>query len=436
MSSRLSVARGAAALATSQLIAPVLQAAQLVVVSRFVSPAELSDWVVPAVLLAGESLLLELGLHAVLARRPLLDDDQLARRWAATATAGHVIVLVLGAIVGAPWTALALAILPVAPLSAIAAVGRARLAHADRFARVARLELEAATAATSVVCALVAGIGVGALAAGAVVRASYLMLRVQSAPRHGIERTTARRREAHLVIASYAFVFIAGNADYALAIHLLPHSALGVYFVAFNIAAAPATRVGLAANRMIVARLGVQDPQRVAATLLVVGTIATAAVCAAAPLLPTLLGDAWRSAVEPVRVLASVVTAVIVGNGLRGIAIARRRDRRVLVGSSIAAGLTVLAVLTVGPSTATDLARTVAVAQLASLAPWVWALDRETRRAVATAVAWTTVISGGLLVAAWGDSALTIPLSVAAAILVLASHRSLARDAIRSFTAR
>ena len=381
MDARPSVTRGAFALTASQAIAPVFQAAQLAVVSRSVGPTQLGDWVIPAVVLAGEALLFELGLHAALARRPLRDDHALARRWAAVAVSLHGALVLFASLIGAPWTLLALTILPVAPLSALSAVGRARLAHGNAYTRVARIELEAAALGAFVACTLaIGGAGIWSLAASAVGRSAYLAARVARVQQAHESDGVARRREAHLIIISYVFVFVAGNVDYALAAGFLTGEQLGIYFIAFNVAAAPVTRVGLAANRVIVGRLGATDGKNVVTTLSILGSLGAAALCWCAPALPILLGEGWRAVVGPMRIFASVTGAVMVGNGVRGVAIALDRDRQVALASAAAALATIAAVLVRQPDDPGQLARAVAVAALVSFLAWCCALPPANRR--------------------------------------------------------
>ena len=437
MEARRSVARGSLALTASQFVAPLFQAVQLAVVSRAVGPSDLGEWVIPAVVLAGEALLFELGLHAALARRPLDDDRAIARRWAIGACIAHGAVVLIAAAVDAPWTALALAILPVAPLSALSAVGRARLAHGNAFARVARIELEAAALGAAVACALaVGGAGIWSLAVSAVGRSTYLAARVAAVPSHRRAGAVGRRREAHLIIVSYVFVFIAGNVDYALATRFLADAQLGIYFVAFNVAAAPVTRVGLAANRVIIARLGAHDSRRVISALSLMGALTAATLCWCAPALPAMLGERWRGVVDPIRIFGAVTGAVTVGNGVRGVAIALDRDRRVAIASAGAAFATIVAVLAWRPADPGALARAVAVASFVAFGAWLWALPAANRHELRSSLSWTFGSSLAGLVLAWDAPGWAAPALTVFTLVALVANRALVGQLVRSVTGR
>jgi PST family polysaccharide transporter len=320
--------------------AEVLALASTVILARLIPPAEFGRAVVALIVVAFAAVLTPQGFGSALVRMPTVERAHLESAVLLSLVAGglfELATLLLAPVVAAPifGDRIAELIQLTAPVWLFAAFGTVPLALLQRkmdFRRLGLIEVASlvAASATALSCAF-AGLDSGALVAGGIAGAGmssflYLAAGPRMLPRwHKGAAQEIARFGIPSTLSSLAYAGFR-NIDYAILGARLNPAQLGYYSRAYQIGVdyqGKITRVmmqvafsaysrttDLADMRELRQRIA-----RMHATLIfpLLGlVIATAPI-----LLPSLLGDGWKPAVTPTRILAMVgmTTALAAGTG-------------------------------------------------------------------------------------------------------------------------
>lgn len=333
---------GAAAIATL-----VSQLAQILVLARWLTPAEFGLAAAALAVITFLAGLSDLGLTNALVRHQGLAERAWASAWWATLVAGAGLACVLGVLSPGLERLLRLdglaALLIISawtlPLFGTASVFQARLQRNLRFRRLASGEILSAALSFAVTIAWVLWRpGPMALVAGQITLwltrfcALGLLSDLRPTPRFRVSDLRSLTSFGAFQMGERAVNTAAGNLDRLLVAALLGPAATGFYTMASQIALRPIALFGPFVVRTLLpllARLQSDAPRMAGAYVRAVSLLCfTAAIVSATlvgladPLLRTVLGAGWEPAVPALRALGLLGFLLVVGNALGNLTLA------------------------------------------------------------------------------------------------------------------
>lgn len=334
----------------SALVTLFSQLLQVVLLARWLSPAEFGVAAVALTITGFASGLADLGMTNALVHRESLEEKAWSSALWTAILAGGALGLALAALSGVAERLLNLAgLAPLLLLTAgalpffgAASIFQARLQRRLRFRRLAAGEMGAAALSLAVaVIWLLASPGPAAIVAGTaalfVARGLLLGLLSDLRPEARLRRADLRPLAAFgaFQMGERTLNHAAGNLDRVLVATLLGPVAAGYYAMAAQIALRPMALLGPFVARTLLpllARLQGDRARMAAAYLRSMSLLAFTATAvfallfgAADPLLRALLGPGWEPASAPLRVFAALGILLAAGNALGNLALALGR---------------------------------------------------------------------------------------------------------------
>lgn len=324
-----SLIRGLAWTGGVRWLSQLLSWSATLVVARLLTPADYGLVGMALVYVGIAQLVGEGGLTGAIIQRRDLNDERVAQL-GALAVLQSVMVCAVSMVLAGPIAGFfgeaavraTLAVLSVTVVTkSLQVVPRARLARALEFRRIAWLDgteavsLTAATLAFALLGMRHWALALGLVTSGVVTSAVALRWHPHRLawPRDWRALLPTIRLGWHLVGTHFAW-YAYTNADFAVVGRVLGSAALGAYTFAWNIANVPVEKVSALVGRVTPAVFAAVQRDAAALRRYLAGlteglALVTLPACVglalvAGDLVPVLLGDAWASAVTPLRLLA------------------------------------------------------------------------------------------------------------------------------------
>jgi O-antigen/teichoic acid export membrane protein len=420
MGSASRIRTGTLALTGSQLLGPVLQMAQLLVLATILSPADFGVWALPIAIYGIAAIVFEVALPAAIISQRR-GTEGLRLRWG-----GPVVILIAalgsaGLVLHVRGALLLLLMTPAVALLAVNCTSRAQLSMRQAFGTIAATEFVAAVISvlTAIAMAL-SGTGVYSLLISLVVRQAFLTIMqgalVRSAsdmPALGGRHFGGPTVRCAPIVSFYLIAYLSTNLDYLYAGTLLPEHDAGVYFVAYNVATVLALRVVAVANRVALPVLtATQDrSHRSAGSFYVLAAAALTGVVTLEWAMftfvdPDLLGR-WNDLRPVLAWLALASLGLAMSTVASTVDIAGQGRWRLSLLALVDVVCALAALTFVQPESALALARTVAVLMVVRGVIWtiacaLWARPRSTLSTYCSGVIIWTVAATGLALASLG----------------------------------
>jgi lipopolysaccharide exporter len=336
--------------AAAAAVTLLTQLTQMIVLARWLSPAQFGVAAVALTATGFATSLSDLGLTQALVQKEGLSEKSWASAWWASALAGTLLGATLLAVAAPLGHAMRMdGLLPLLALSALsvpffgaASVFQARLQHGLHFRRLAVGEMLAALAALAAAAGwLLWRPGPAALVAGqaTLAVARFLLLGGLSDLRPAFNLTRASLRPLTTFgawqMGERVLNHAGGNLDRLLVAGLLGPAAAGYYAMAAQIAMRPMTLLGPFISRTLMPLLSRMQNDRARIAGAYVRATSLLSFCsagvfallfgAATPLLRALLGPGWDPAAPALRVFAALGLLVAGGNALGNLALALGR---------------------------------------------------------------------------------------------------------------
>jgi O-antigen/teichoic acid export membrane protein len=207
------------------------------------------------------------------------------------------------------------------------------------------------------------------------------------------------------LVASYLASYVGANSDYLIGGQFLTPPSLASYYVAFNLAMIPMTRLSTAANRVMLPALGHTADVRLWSTKvahylrvsLLYSVGATVLLIGTARFIPVVFGAKWADAVPPVLILAAVAPVGVLRAAVGTMAFSVRRDAQAMVLGACSTMVPIVAFLSIRPSSPAGVAEVMAWTFLVTMLGWSAAIPEQARRACLPIIGAAIVISAGLL---------------------------------------
>lgn len=309
--------------------AQLLSWASTLVVARILTPADYGLVGMAMVFLGFVQLVNEFGLTAPIIQQRQLTEDQLSRLGGLAALLGVSFCMLCGALAGAvagffgePAVRGIVAVLSLTfALRGLQVLPRALLAKELRFRALAGIEAAEAVTLTAVTLSLaLAGAGYWALVGGPIVGALVATAAFARArphrvawPRRFRSLVGAVRFGWHVAVGQTAW-YVYSNADFAVVGRVLGKAALGAYSFGWHLASVPVERVSALLARVAPPVFAAVQHDRAAlrryfcglteGLALVTFPAALGLALVADEFVLAVLGEKWRAAVLPLRILA------------------------------------------------------------------------------------------------------------------------------------
>ena len=349
----------------SQFLTPVLQFGQLIVLTLYLTPQDLGSWALPVAIFGIAAIIFEVALPAAVVSQRRMDSS-LATRWGLTIGLLIALISLLGWATGTRGSLILLGMVPVIALLARNVQSRAQLTINRRFPTLAWTELFSACVSVLVAISCGAGgLGPWSLLVALLVRQA-MITSLQSSAAKKMDGLRPGSIAGCSLVWFYGVNYLGLNLDYLYAGRELAIGDAGIYFVAFNVSTVVALKVITVANRVALPTLtdSTVPHERYRAFLWIASTGVLAVTAVAAAVVSVLewrvLGS-WADLEVPVGWLLVGSVGLAMSTVCSTIVIARSR-RGLLSGLAMTDVAISITVLTwISPSSADDLARTMAL---------------------------------------------------------------------------
>lgn len=309
-----------------------------VALARLLAPAQFGEAAVALIFIPLATILTFEGFASALVQRESIDEHHIRAAVSMSLLGGALLSGLAAALVpllwrplfGAPTASLMLLMSPVFLIAALGGVSRALLWRRLRFRRMSLIEMAALSVGNLLALGLaLAGFGARAIVLGALVQVALgtvLLFAAAPTPLPRWHRSAQQQISGFGVPAALAGLVdvMFRNVDYAIVAARLPAASTGIYWRAFNLGVVYQDKLSgvmmqlafpVYARTESHAELRRLHERATRVHAAVIFPLLASLIVLAPPMIPFVLGAAWRASVKPTQILAAagMIAAILTG---------------------------------------------------------------------------------------------------------------------------